>query len=85
MPVATPAEYRFVVRLTAREILVLDLVSRPGGSRKVAAATLGISKHTIDRHLTAIYAKLDVDSIGAAARRFGQIEGGQSRHTNPEG
>jgi len=76
MPTATPAGITVVVVLTPREILVLDLVSRPGGSRKEAAAALGISRYTVDHHLRVIYAKLGVDSVGAAARWFGHLEGG---------
>jgi DNA-binding CsgD family transcriptional regulator len=76
MPTATPAGISVVVTLTPREVEILDLVSRPGGSRKGAAAALGISRHTVDHHLTIAYAKLGVDSIGAAARRLGQLERG---------
>ena len=79
MPPPTPAVITVVVALTPREVLVLDLVSRPGGSRKGAACALGVSRHTVDHHLRTIYAKLGVDSIGAAGRWFGHLEGGQSR------
>jgi len=60
--------------LTPREREILDLVTRPGGSRKMAAAALGINARTIDRHLTTIYAKLGVDSAGAAGRVLGRAE-----------
>jgi DNA-binding CsgD family transcriptional regulator len=78
VPPSTPAVVTVVVVLTPRELEILDLVSRPGGSRKEAACALGISKHTVDHHLTIVYAKLGVDNVGAAARRLGQLETGQS-------
>ena len=63
-----------VIILTDREHLILDLVTRPGGTRKEAAAALGISRHTVDHHLRVVFLKLGVDSIAAAARLLGQSE-----------
>lgn len=57
------------VRLTERERQVLDLVTGPCGSRKEAAAALGISRRTVDAHLRSIFLKLGVETIGGAARR----------------
>ncbi len=45
--------------LTDREMQVLQHVAR-GMLRKVVAKTLGISAHTVDRHLTALMDKLDI-------------------------
>ena len=73
MPPATPAEHG-PESLTPREREILDLVTRPGGSRKMAAAALGVNSRTVDRHLTVIYAKLGVDSAGAAGRVLGRAE-----------
>jgi DNA-binding CsgD family transcriptional regulator len=52
-------------QLTAREIEVLRLVAAGRTNREVAAA-LGISGHTVARHLNNIFAKLDVSSRSAA-------------------
>lgn len=72
---ATPPLRRHSVdRLTDREREILDLVTRPGWTRKAAARELGLNRRTVDRHLTVIYAKLGVDSAGAAGRAFGQAE-----------
>ncbi|MBS0389449.1 MAG: response regulator transcription factor [Proteobacteria bacterium] len=59
--------------LTAREIEVLGLFSR-GLSYREAAASLGISAHTVGDHVKAIYRKLDVHSCTEAifeARQLG--------------
>ncbi len=60
--------------LTRRERQVLDLVTGPHGSRKEAAAALGISTSTVDGHLASVFHKLGVESIGGAARKLGQAE-----------
>jgi DNA-binding NarL/FixJ family response regulator len=60
--------------LTDRERDVLDLVSRPGGSRKGAAAALGVSHKSVDRVLASVFRKLGVDNIAAAARGLGRAE-----------
>jgi DNA-binding CsgD family transcriptional regulator len=54
--------------LTERELEVLELCTRPGGSRRATAHALGVTVHTVDRHLGAAYRKLGVDHLGAAAR-----------------
>lgn len=76
MPTPTPDATRPVVGLplTDRELLVLDLVSRPGGSRKAAAAALGIGTRGVDHHLQSVFRKLGVDSVAAAARMLGGAE-----------
>ena len=60
--------------LTDREWQVFDLVTAPRGSRKAAAATLGISESTVDSHLLSVFRKLNVQTIGGAARKLGQAE-----------
>jgi DNA-binding CsgD family transcriptional regulator len=52
--------------LTAREAQVLRLVATSRSNRAIAAE-LGISEHTVARHLQNIFAKLDVSSRSAAA------------------
>jgi DNA-binding NarL/FixJ family response regulator len=51
--------------LTAREVQVLGLVAA-GKSNRAIAADLGISEHTVARHVQNIFAKLDVSSRSAA-------------------
>jgi DNA-binding NarL/FixJ family response regulator len=51
--------------LTARELQVLRLVAA-GETNKSIAGDLFISERTVDRHLSNIYAKLDVSSRAAA-------------------
>ncbi len=53
-------------RLTEREREVLDLVAQ-GLPNKVLARRLGLSAHTVKRHLANILAKLDCDNRGQAA------------------
>jgi DNA-binding NarL/FixJ family response regulator len=51
--------------LTAREVQVLRGVAA-GKSNRAIAADLGISEHTVARHVQNIFAKLDVASRSAA-------------------
>ncbi|MEO8437208.1 MAG: LuxR C-terminal-related transcriptional regulator [Chloroflexota bacterium] len=51
--------------LSPREFEVLGLVARGATNREIAAS-LGISERTIDRHVSNIYAKLDVATRAAA-------------------
>ncbi len=51
--------------LTARELQVLRLVAA-GESNKAIAAELGLSKRTVDRHVSNIFAKLRVSTRAAA-------------------
>ena len=51
--------------LTARELQVLRLVAA-GKTNKAIAAELFLSEKTIDRHVSNIFAKLDVASRAAA-------------------
>ncbi len=60
--------------LTDREWQVFDLVTSPCGSRKAAAAALGITESTVDSHLLSVFRKLNVQTIGGAARRLGQAK-----------
>lgn len=66
---ARPDERRAAARspgsLTGREVEVLALVAGGRTNRDIAAA-LGISEHTVARHLNNIFAKLDVSSRSAA-------------------
>jgi LuxR family maltose regulon positive regulatory protein len=48
-------------RLTAREVEVLELVAR-GDSNKVIARALGLSPHTVKRHVANILDKVDASS-----------------------
>ena len=52
-------------KLTARQCDVLRVVSTGKSNREVAAA-LGISEHTVARHLQNIFTKLDLPSRAAA-------------------
>jgi DNA-binding CsgD family transcriptional regulator len=52
--------------LTAREAEVLRLVAAGQTNRQIAAA-LGISDHTVRRHLQNVFARLGVPSRAAAA------------------
>ncbi|MGN6813506.1 MAG: helix-turn-helix transcriptional regulator [Thermomicrobiales bacterium] len=54
------------VRLTAREVEVLRLVTE-GATNATVASRLGLSRRTVDHHLRAIYGKLGVTSRTAAA------------------
>jgi DNA-binding CsgD family transcriptional regulator len=52
--------------LSAREVEVLHLVAA-GETNRAIASELGLSEHTVARHLQNIFAKLDVPSRAAAA------------------
>jgi DNA-binding NarL/FixJ family response regulator len=51
--------------LSGREVEVLGRLALGATNREIAAA-LGISERTVDRHVSNIYAKLDVSSRAAA-------------------
>ncbi len=53
------------VQLTPRELATLRLMA-DGRSNKEIAGELGISERTVDRHVSNIFAKLDVSSRAAA-------------------
>ena len=53
--------------LSTREKEVLTLIAN-GYSRKQVGSSLGISSNTAARHISTIYAKLDVSSIAEATR-----------------
>ena len=61
-----------IIRLTDREIEVLNLVLE-GRSNKEAAVTLCCSKRTVDFHLARIYQKLDVSNRVQAMRRVADM------------
>jgi len=65
-PAARPAPKSLRVPLSAREQQVLACVAA-GDSNKLIARTLGLSLHTVKRHVANILVKLDVDSRGQAA------------------
>jgi len=56
---------------TDRELAVLELVTRRGGSVKQAARELGVSARHVRRILSALYAKLNVDNQAQAVRQLG--------------
>jgi DNA-binding CsgD family transcriptional regulator len=58
--------HRYSFRLTKRELEVLKLVAKGHTDREVAW-TLEISHRTVNRHLSNIFAKLDVPGRTAAA------------------
>jgi DNA-binding CsgD family transcriptional regulator len=55
--------------LTARELQVLRLVAA-GKSNRTIAADLNISERTVERHVSNIFAKLEVSSRAAAATTY---------------
>jgi two-component system response regulator NreC len=54
-------------QLTARELMVLQLVADGRSSRKVAA-TLGISIKTVESHRSSIMSKLDIHEVATLVR-----------------
>ena len=62
-----PSINTYPAGLTEREVAVLRLLAQ-GLSYAEIAAQLVISPRTVNRHLTAIYSKLDVTSRHAATR-----------------
>ena len=62
------SQIRESVRLTRREAEVLELAMR-GGRNKELAATLFVTKKTIDYHLQSVYKKLGVKRRLAAIQR----------------
>ena len=72
--------------LTERELQVLKLVAS-GRTNKAIARDLALSEKTIDRHLSNIFAKLDVSTRAAAtafAYEHGLIQAGTSAEAFPE-
>jgi DNA-binding NarL/FixJ family response regulator len=57
--------------LTRRELEILHLVAQ-GLSDKEAAAGLGLSEHTVHRHISNVLNKLDVPSRTAAVAQAAQ-------------
>lgn len=62
------AQLRGDEALTPRQLEILRLVAG-GQSNREIGDELGISARTVDRHLTAIFAVLDVDRRSAAVAR----------------
>jgi len=69
---AIPSQYQSQsypsVKLTRREAEVLELAMR-GGRNKELAATLFVTKKTVDYHLQSVYKKLGVRRRMAAIQR----------------
>lgn len=55
-------------RLTARQLEILEHLSRPHATQARVAAELGISEQTIKNHLQSVYDRLDVRSLAQAIR-----------------
>jgi len=55
-------------RLTARQLEIIDHLSRPHATQASVAEDLGLSESTIKNHLQAIYDRLDVRSLAQAVR-----------------
>ncbi len=54
--------------LSPRELEILQLLV-DGGSKKEIASAVGLSYHTIDKHVRSIYEKLQVHSVSAAVAK----------------
>lgn len=67
MTVALP-----VLELPRRQVVLRAVIVT--GSRRKAAAALGISEHTVRGHLARLYAELGVRSALEAARELGWID-----------
>jgi DNA-binding NarL/FixJ family response regulator len=61
------------IKLTKREQIVMDLVVQ-GKLNKEIAIELGISKNTVDRHLSTIYKKLRTRNRTEAVARFTNLK-----------
>lgn len=59
-------------RPTARQLEIVELLSRPGATQASVAAALGISEDTVKNHLQALYIRLGVTSFGGAVRVLGR-------------
>lgn len=55
-------------RLTARQLEIVDLLTRPGATQAAVAEELGISEQTVKNHLQTVYDRLDVTSLAQAVR-----------------
>ena len=55
--------------LTPREHELILRCSAPGATRDTVARELGISVHTIHRHLMSAYRKLGVQTLAQAVRK----------------
>lgn len=59
--------------LTERHWAVLRALADAGGSSKIAARELGISRATVRNHRTEIYRRLEVQSLTEAYRALGWL------------
>ena len=66
--VGRPREAAPADSLSEREQEVLRLVA-DGLTKRQIALRLGLSQHTVDNYIRRIYAKLEVNSLGAAVAR----------------
>ena len=73
---------RASAELTETEQRVASLAAE-GRSNKAIAAALFVSTHTVDRHLTRIYAKLDVHSRRDLAQRLAITQQGEVKGADP--
>lgn len=55
-------------RLTARQLEIVDLLSRPGATQLQVAEELGIEIGTVKAHLQSVYVRLGVRSFAQAVR-----------------
>lgn len=77
MPPAPRKAESGVAELTARELQILEMVSR-GLQNKLIAAGLGLSEHTVKIHLHNIIRKLGVHNRTEAAARFRNARNGNA-------
>lgn len=54
--------------LTARQLEIVELLTRPGATQAAVAEQLGISEDTIKKHLQTVYDRLDVRTLAQAVR-----------------
>lgn len=55
-------------RITARQLEIVERLSRPGATQSAVAEELGISEQTIKSHLQTVYDRLGVQSFAQAVR-----------------
>jgi DNA-binding NarL/FixJ family response regulator len=68
--------------LTRRELEVIEFVAAGKTNREIAS-DLFLSVRTVDRHVSRIFEKLDVNSRAAAASRFERARAGGGTKTSP--
>jgi two-component system, NarL family, nitrate/nitrite response regulator NarL len=55
--------------LTPRQLEIVDRLTRPGATARSVAAELGISEHTVKRHLEKAYRLNGVQSLAQLTRK----------------